>query len=87
MCASLRGGHFLWKGASARLRGKFAYAKCFRERSCFQSSCELDDEEEEFAFEEELDSEMRKVLAWRLFLAAALCKREAARVRSVSISF
>ena len=34
--ASLRGGHFLWKGAYARFRGKLAFAKCFRERSCFQ---------------------------------------------------
>ena len=26
----------MWKGAYARFRGKLAFAKCFRERSCFQ---------------------------------------------------
>ena len=36
MRASLRGGHFLWKGAYARFHGKLAFAKCFRERPCFQ---------------------------------------------------
>ena len=26
----------MWRGAYARFRGKFAFAKCFRERSCSQ---------------------------------------------------